>query len=107
MIRYRPSSFVVALRETFVPGLRAVTVALATTAPVESFTVPCRSAAFDCAWPKATWAERRRIINKQGILNDPLSRDFNYTNIVRFSFSFLRLWKFAVTSNSWEYFCRG
>src|SRR6185369_12231993 len=82
MMRYEPSSLVVTEREKFVPGLRAVTLAFATTAPVESLTVPCRSAAFDCACPKATGAERSKSNNKQGIRNDPLSRDVNDTNIV-------------------------
>src|SRR6185437_12593389 len=106
MMRYKPSSLVVAFFEMFVAGFRAVTVALATTAFVGSVTVPCRSAAFDCACPKATWAERRRTINKQGIWNDPLSRDFNETNIVVSPSVFCGSGIRAVTSKLWEYFCR-
>jgi hypothetical protein len=98
---------VVTEREKFVPGFRAVTEAFATTAPVESFTVPCRSAAFEFAWPRAMWAERRRTINKQEISIDPFSRDFNDTNIVFSPLVFRGSGIRAVTVNCGSTFCRG
>src|SRR2546430_13003597 len=45
----KPSSFVVASRETLVAVFRVVTVALVTTAPFGSCTRPCKSAALDWA----------------------------------------------------------
>src|SRR5215217_7684836 len=102
-MRKKPSSFVVAEREKFVPGLRAVTAAFATTAPVESLTVPCRSAALDCACPKATWAERTKSTNKQAIRTDPLSRDVNDTNIVVSPLVFRGSGIRAVTNNYFGY----
>jgi len=67
MMRYRPWSFALAVREKFVAALRTVTVALGTAAPAESETVPLISAAFDCDCPKAVAAQKSRTINKQGI----------------------------------------
>src|SRR5688572_23532398 len=67
-----------------------MTVAFVTTAPVASLTVPCRSAAFDCAWPKATLATARVITSREVIRHDLTSHDLKDTNIAVFSLTNFR-----------------